>query len=495
MPSSTFAQSDFGASQQGRNSLLRRVGLFVKKPYLDWVHTQTPLDPEDEQRLRQQFISKRDRNLTGRESERDLHELRSKISRNRADAERIDNGGALSKASKLALLQQERAQQEAEHDSIASRPRAMQSTLQHNEVKTLPMKFEGSIFTLSAHVASSDGFEVRTLEAGDLEACLDEAAYSFSSGDEISAEAVLLQACEDFKGNAADIYPYLLDLYRITVQTQPYAAAASLYSRASNVPIGMLSVVREQARVAIQSTASWTLSPVHVTEMDMAFQNERNGGEPCEYRFDGVTHVAHEALKPLGQLLDRIASTPHEFAFSGLSALINALEKQSKEMLSSQLSELHRARFCAARLAGNIQLFEEAARDFGNAERIPAPSWRAPRCMLLVPVPQQHTNRAIKSSNSGHLHFALVGTLTRAMLQAELQIQSSNLAHSNTIHVDCSALHSISFDAAAALVDWLRAASSVGAKVSLNGLHRLCERLLLSIGAEKKWLVLSHPYA
>ena len=85
MPSSTFAQSDFGASQQGRNSLFRRVGLFVKKPYLDWGHTQTQLDPQDELRLREQFLAKRDRNLTGRESERDLHELRSKISRNRAE--------------------------------------------------------------------------------------------------------------------------------------------------------------------------------------------------------------------------------------------------------------------------------------------------------------------------------------------------------------------------------------------------------------------------
>ncbi len=494
MPSSNFGQSAFGVTQQGRNSLLRRVGLFVKKPYLDWDHTQSQLAPDDEQRLRKQFLAKRDRNLTGRESERDLQELRSKISRNRAEAQRIDNGGALSKASKLALVQREQAD-EAEHDSIASRPRAMQSTLQDNQVNTLPMKFEGSSFALSAHIASGEGFVVRTLEDGDLEACLDEAVYSFSAGDEISAEAVLLQACEDFKGNAAQIYPYLLDLYRITLQTQPYAAAAALYSRAAQVPLGMLDMVREQPRVPLQSASAWTLSEQQVTEMDLAFQNERNGGEPCEFRFDGVARVDSNALKPLGQLLDRIASTPHEFAFSGLSTLINTLEKQSKELLASQMSDLHRARFCAARLAGNIKQFEEAARDFGAAERIPSPSWRAPRCMLLVPVPEFHTRRAISSANSGHLHFALAGTLNRAMLQAELQLQSSNLALSNTIDIDCGALHSLGFDAAAALVDWLRATSSVGATVRLNGLNRMCERLLLSIGAAKKWLVLSHPYA
>lgn len=492
MTPSGFAPSSFGKPTQ-RNSLLRRVGLFVKKPYLDWDHTQTQLNPDEEDRLRSQFLARRERNLSGRDSHRDLQQLRSKLSRNRAVAERVAAGGA------VPVAERRKAEPPPSSlialDTALSKPRAMSSTLhQDTEQKTIPMNFDGSIFTLSAHVAPGDGYEVRTLESGDLQSCLEEAAYTFATGDEIGAEAMLLQASEDFKDCRAQIYPYLLDLYRITHQTQPYLAAASLYTQITQIPMGMLDVVREQPRKGVVSEPSRVLSLDEVNRLDTSFLEDRQGGARCEFHFDDVSRVAHDALKPLGLLLDRLASTPHEFACSGLSSLINVLEKQAKELLATQSMELHRARYCAARLAGNLKLFEEAADDFSNAARIPAPVWRAPRCMLLIPIDNAGATGS-SLHNHGKLYFALNGTLNKTQLDTELQLHNNLLSHSASIDIDCSALYCLSFDAAALLVDWARAASSVGLTVKLHGLHRLSERLLLSIGADAKWLALSHPYA
>lgn len=488
MPS-TLLQS--GRANSNKHSLFQRVGLFVKKPYLDWSHTQAQLDPQEERQLRQQFIARRERQLSGKESHRDLQQLRAKIGRNRAQAERIAEG-------KLAPPAAEKNFASADQDTIVesqlSHPRPMNTTIQRGGDKTIPMHFEGSVFTLSPHVAEGQGYEVKTVDAGNLESNLDEAAYCFANGDEISAEAILLQACEDFKDERARIYPYLLDLYRITNQTQPFAAAAALYSQAAKVPMGMISVTNEPTQYARVSAPERTITLDDVLLMDRAFFNYRQSGTSCEFRFDGVTRVSYEALKPLGRLLDVIASTPSEFAFSGLATLINALEQQSKELLATQSVELHRARFCAARLAGNLKLFEQAAEDFSEAAKTTPPAWRAPRCMLLVAL-ENHAPTSNGLSQTGRLLFSLKGSMSKAQLEAELVTQNPFIAHAKQIEINCNSLHALSFDAAALLIDWSRATSSVGAQVHCLGLHRLNERLLLSLGAEAKWLKLSHPYA
>jgi hypothetical protein len=500
MAHSVFGQSRFSDSVPAqRNSLLRRVGLFMKKPYLDWEHTHTQLNTDEEDVLRSQFLAKRERRLTGRESERDLHQLRGKISRSRAQAERIANadlGSPLSKSQKsLAAANAARDSQDSQdsYDSLPSRPRQMQSTTHHTQIDTVPLKFEGSNFTLSAHIAPGEGMEVRTLEPGDLRSLIEESAFSFAMGDEISAEAVLLHACEDHKNSRADIYPYLLDLYRITHQTQAYAAAASLYVQAARVPMGMLDVVKPAPALNNASIVERVLSLQEVHDMERDYEQQRQEGIPCVLRFDGVTQVQGNAIGALGSLLDRIANTPKAFSFSGLNTLLDALQRQSMQMLASQDLELHRARYSAARLAGNVKLFEDAARDFSAIADIPMPTWRAPRCMLLIP--GVGSQAASSQAAAGHLNFALIGTYTKQRLSQELLIQNAFLAHSTDITIDCSALHTLSFDSAASLVDWVRASSSVGIKTKLTGLHRFCECLLLSIGADKKWLELSHAYA
>jgi ABC-type transporter Mla MlaB component len=492
MAQSVFGQSQFSDSTTTpRNSLLRRLGLYMKKPYLDWDHTHTQLNPNEEDALRSQFMAKRERRLTGRESERDLQDLRGKITRSRAQAERIANGELLlSKAARgLGKIDDDKDPL----DSISSRPRPMQSTLQHTQSDTVPLKFEGSNFTLSEHIAPGQGMEVKTLDQGDLQSLIDESVFSFAMGDEISAEAVLLHACEDYKDTRAEIYPFLLDLYRITQQTQAYAAAASLYTQAAKVPMGMLDMVKPIPRAHTKPVAARTLSLKDVQLMEQSFELQRQQGKPCELRFDGVTQIDGNAIPLLGSLLDRIANTPKEFSFAGLSTLTDVLQKQASHMLASQDLDLHRARYNAARLAGNIRLFEDAARDFSIIAQIPMPAWRAPRCMLLIP--GEGNKPTSSQAGAGHLYFALTGTYTKQRLINELLIQNAFIAHSSVISIDCSALHSMTFDGASRLVDWVAAANSVGVQTKLTGLHRFCERLLLSVGADKKWLELSHAYA
>ncbi|MDE2047615.1 MAG: STAS domain-containing protein [Betaproteobacteria bacterium] len=440
------------AVQGTRPSLMRRVALFVSKPYLDWSQTAYPLSPDEDESLRSAFTTQRLHVLDSVERNRDLKRLR------------------------LRLLQRP----VGPYADGLPQPAAARTLTDAAEpfedfAQTQPLRAPRQVGA-SADIAIDLVDDEATL-AGTLTA----AAFAFAAGDAAAAEAKLLQGLDRYPDDAAVLYAHLLDLFRAQQQHDKFASTAHLFSRATGRPAPLWRRARALApsvpTPGYALVVSTVLDAATATRLLNQINSALSAGRPYCLDLREVRVVEERACWPLAALLNRLANLNDEVPVAGLMRLATALAQATAP--GEPACDRERARLALHRLTGDAQAYARDSDTFSGHCRLPAPDWVPPRCVLVQP---PHVRDVASDRGLGTHHIALGGVLRLPALQALLRSHDDSVHGMHDIVVDCEALRRLDVDAAAALAAWAEARLAQGQRVRITQLSHLHHRLLDSLG-------------
>jgi ABC-type transporter Mla MlaB component len=453
-------------AQGPRASLLKRMALFVSKPYLEWNQTAGALSPAEDDALRSAFSTQRLHELHSTERNRDLRRLRLRLLRKPVSP--YADGNVITSP----MPRRPRQRAEPFEDFAATQPL-------RRELPTQPL-------------GPRDGdIDVVTQDEDELSAVLSTAAFDFAAGDMQAAEAALLKGLEELPQSAAALYRHLLDLYRATQQQEKFAAAAHLLSRSTGQPAPLWE--RPRPAPAAAGPANELVLPrvVDAAQATRALNHVNtalNHGTGFALNFRAVRIVEDKACWPLAALLSRLADSADEVPVCGLRRLAQALAPQAGPQGAS--CDRFRALLALHRLSGDTTAYLEACDGFVKHCKLPAPDWTPPRCVLIQPA--RAGEQPVETTALGTHQIVLSGIVKAPALEELLKSQRDDLAHAHLVDIRCDRLRRLDFEAATTLANWAREQTQQGLVVQISELNHLHHRLLQCVGAADGAELLAH---
>ena len=340
---------------------------------------------------------------------------------------------------------------------------------------------------------------------------LDEAVISFANADFTQCEEALqrLTADDGPRGQHAETWLVLFDLYRATGQQQRFESLAVEYAQQFgwsapqwySLPKLVADAqadappMNEAAPTRGSIDVGW-LAPEHLDIEAVARLRSQALQMPLPWVFDWhqLKLIDAEAAMQLSTLFRLWSGQAIELRWLGGERLFQVLAEAAPTGMRDADPAFWLTRLDALRLANRPDQFDEAAIDYCVTYEVSPPSWEPTRCKVYISSGGQSTRQPdlsmISDVSTGFMesglldegshvpgqvevaHVELSGQLigdigaTLAKLQGEL-------SNAPVISVSCSRLIRVDFIAAGDLLNWVLSKRSEGRAVQFVDTHRL----------------------
>ncbi len=338
---------------------------------------------------------------------------------------------------------------------------------------------------------------------------LDEAVIAFANADFSQCEEALqrLTAADGPRGQHAETWLVLFDLYRATGQQQRFESLALEYAqqfgwsapRWYSLP---KLVADAQADEPVINSAAITrghgdvgwLAPAHLDIEAVGRLRSLTLQMPLPWVFDwhGLERVDAEAAMQLSMLFRLWAGQPLELRWISGERLFQVLQDAAPTGVRDADPAFWLTRLDALRLANRPDQFDEAAIDYCVTYEVSPPSWEPTRCKLHISGGGLSTRQPDLSmvsevstsfmesgladdAASGHVEVAhvelsgqLIGDIGATL--AKLQSETSSAP---VVSVSCARLIRVDFIAAGDLLNWVLSKRNDNRAVHFVDTHRL----------------------
>ena len=419
-----------------RNSIFKRMGLFVSKPYLEWGDTVIPLDEGELKKLRfkADLVKRVSEDMAGRSSE--LGALRKKIEKRRdsdpaladgqsrvaTDSDAVDgaskayvprygrklqadsmndSGGASSKLVQPGSVASPRRSGGANQKKAAAKRQYMNTLArlpgdsQHLpvEVQDTPeamkvMRFmdtdemEGArpqvLEATGAFYVEQDSREVTVQSLAAGVSAVADAALCVASADFIKAEVILRDALKAPRENVELLSLAWLDLLNVLDRPAQYAAEAVALMQRFGTTAPQYRRPRGDALGASRFTSKRHLSTGDAQRLSQMVAGHTPAQQTLTLSFANLETIEETAMPALAAALKRLNALTHAFVFAGSTRLNDALESHFQGHRMTLTQHAFDARLECFRLS-NMQLpYVKLGVEYATKFPSPAPEWRAP---------------------------------------------------------------------------------------------------------------------
>lgn len=342
----------------------------------------------------------------------------------------------------------------------------------------------------------------QVLLAEPVENGLQAAAMLFAEGDSAAAEAVLLALIQgqDVGRDEADVLASaLFDLYRATGQQDGFDVVAMDYAgRFGRSPAEWFSLPEMLANSANAAANAAPPKPLQVQSQDgvwtcptvlndgaLATLKARFPGAKAQWHvtWENLTHIEPQAAAPLSELLTYWSKNPVELHWSGVDALLRALERHSPPDDNTADPLWWNLRLDLLCILGEHEDFESLALDYCVVYEVSPPSWKDLPCEFVQEVsasafaaladdptsvlPHESPDYASVYANC-ELSGEQLGDCTEML--DRLQAASDSAPH---VVVSCARLIRIDFTATSGILNWATACEAAGCHVEFVNVPRL----------------------
>ena len=346
-----------------------------------------------------------------------------------------------------------------------------------------------------------------------IESALQEAAIQFAEGDSGAAEAVLLGLLQGqgiAAGTADVVASALFDLYRATGQQDGFDVVAMDYAeRFGRSPAEWFSVPELLTDYAAVPTAeasnqifasvqgkSWE-SPKVLTPQAIATLRSLFSAPHATWHVDWIemVDIAPETAPVLADLLAYWCAQPVELHWSGVDALIRALELHSPANDNTVDPLWWRLRLDALCILQRHDDFESLALDYCVLYEVSPPSWRPAACTFvqeqslsgfgtLIEGPQTRAPDALPVLAGPFAACELVGEVCGAAPDAMAKLMAAGEAADHVV-ITCRLTVRLDFPAAGAVLNWVIERQSQGCKVQFVQVPRLVAVFFQMLGIDR----------
>ena len=340
---------------------------------------------------------------------------------------------------------------------------------------------------------------------------LDEAVISFANADFAQCEEALqrLTAEGGPRGQHAETWLVLFDLYRATGQQQRFESLAVEYAQQFgwsapqwySLPKLVADAqadaptIKEAAPTRGSIDVGW-LAPEHLDIEAVARLRSQTLQMPLPWVFDWhqLKLIDAEAAMQLSTLFRLWSGQAIELRWIGGERLFQVLAEAAPTGVRDADPAFWLTRLDALRLANRPDQFDEAAIDYCVTYEVSPPSWEPTRCKVHISSGGQSTRQPdlsmISDVSTGFMESGLLDEGGRVPGQVEvanvelsgqligdigatLAKLQSELANAPVISVSCSRLIRVDFIAAGDLLNWVLSKRSEGRAVQFVDTHRL----------------------
>jgi hypothetical protein len=339
---------------------------------------------------------------------------------------------------------------------------------------------------------------------------LDEAVIAFANADFTQCEEALqrITAPSGARGQHAETWLVLFDLYRATGQQQHFESLALEYAQqfgwsapqwyslpklVADAQVDEPVVSSAQARG--QSEVGW-LCPALLDIEAVARLRSQTLQMPLPWVFDWhqLDRVDPEAAMQLSMLFRLWAGQALELRWIGGERLFTVLQESAPTGVRDADPVYWLTRLDALRLANRADQFDEAAIDYCVTYEVSPPSWEPTRCRVHISHSGMSTRQPelsmVSEVSTGFMESGLSDDSTGAAanvevahvelsgqlvgdISATLGKLRTELTNAPIISVSCSRLIRVDFIAAGDLLNWVLNKRNEGRAVHFVDLHRL----------------------
>jgi STAS domain len=349
---------------------------------------------------------------------------------------------------------------------------------------------------------------------------LDEAAIRFANGDDVGAEAGLLQALRAPNVTVQSGRPWaaaLLDLYRATNRRALFDQAVKEFKAffAPKNPVWIAlseaqpTIDYSEARPFMQIVAPdvplWVCPEVlSQYEMESLRDVLSRNPMPWHLRWVKLRVISAEAAPLLDALFQSLAEDPVVIRFSGAATLLQRLREQTPANDRNVSTVWWQIRLNALRVVNLRDQFEMAALHCASTYGGARIKWQDPYCIFeasdfadLKPNLDSQdsdvsTTQAMGIVAQGALPLELRGEIVGDASQVLMQLDARTVGL-GPIVVSCAALLRVDFAAAGNILNWVAVRQTQGHQVQFRDAHRLVAAFFNVIGINEHARVLARP--
>ena len=359
---------------------------------------------------------------------------------------------------------------------------------------------------------------------------LEEASILFANGDDVGAEAGLLEALGSLGSRAqhSDTWLTLFDLYRATGQQDKFETQAlefvGRFDRSAPQWFSMPDMVEQLSRPASlapsrshDQAADWTcpstLGIQSVTALSAALAR---ASMPWRLDWHNLRVIELAALAPLCKLFSGWAAQPVKLGFMAEAQLQRVLQDATPSGIRETAQDWWHLRMEALRVTHQADAFELAALDFCVTYELSPPAWDDARCEY----------KSLDPDGGAAAEHAIIGDVFRDSVPSSMsvldgdtlmegnsrlanlyavelagQIQGDAIAVLDQLEVklmgadimviSCAKLIRVDFSAAGTLLNWVSAREAENRAVQFTDVNRLVAAFFHVIGISEHAKVLS----
>jgi len=340
---------------------------------------------------------------------------------------------------------------------------------------------------------------------------LEEAAIRFANGDDVGAEAGLVQALRQGHPNAEVAYHWaaaLMDLYRATQNRDRFDWATVEYAHLWNGRVPGWDVLRLDMHQSMDTTAAAPFVPepvegeyaldhamwdcpqvLDVEAMESLRLVLSSEPMPWTLAWSRLQDVEPEAMPLLGGLFVSLCDEPVSLRFAGADVLLNVLRRITPSGDRSVDPQWWTVRLNALRSMHLLDEFELVALDYCVTFEVSPPAWEPAKCdyqVLSVSSVARSTSDFIATVPMGLDSVTITSQELRGDLVGDAVTVLAGIDASrdttNSISVSCRYLVRVDFSAAGSILNWVAQRQAEGYMVQFQDVHRLVAAFFNVIG-------------
>ncbi len=349
---------------------------------------------------------------------------------------------------------------------------------------------------------------------------LEEAAIRFANGDDLGAEAGLLEVLnpQGSRHNDEETWYTAFDLYRATGKHDRFESLAidfaSKFSRSAPIWFSMPDMVgalagKEPAAPATAAYKSDWRCPGNFGVQTLAALNAALARSQMPWTLDwsALKTIEPNAVVPLGKLFAGWATQPVQLRFMGAHVLDGVLRDATPSGSRDTNQDLWKLRLEHLRITHRPDEFELAALDFCVTYEVSPPAWESARCEYKLldvdgvsgvgqTIIGDAVHDSIQSQFSGYQDSQQGHSLSHntqlSAVELSGQIQGdpvavldkleSRMIGADVLVISCAKLIRVDFSAAGTLLNWVSARQLEGRLVQFTDVHRLIAAFFHVIG-------------
>ena len=409
--------------------------------------------------------------------------------------------------------------------SASSSAQALDAKRRASAATTAPRPTVTNRLAGGNYEAGASGFTATNMMAMEVlevahDAELEEASIRYANGDDMGAEAGLLEMLEEDSARSAqsEIWMVLFDLYRATDQQDKFETAAikfvQRFDRSApqwfSLPDAVQKMVTASPTAAGGGAAADWICPSSVGIQTVAALKVALAKAPMPWRLDWSNLKAIEpaALEAVCNVFAGWSAQPVQLRFIGDGQLQQVLQKNTPSGNRDTSEDWWQLRMEALRVTHRPDEFELAALDFCVTYEVSPPAWGNARCDYK-PIDQQgmsmatHTiigdvfrdslpsglslldpDSALGSINSqmGRLMTVELSGQIEGDAVEMLEVLQAKLLGADNMVISCAKLIRVDFSAAGTLLNWVSARQDEGRSVHFCDVNRLVAAFFNVIG-------------